>query len=445
MPENSEQISKSVELAAIHYRYNGLMGNMPGVEQVMSNHAEALDEAGITNALIVGETNIEEKVLPQSNIEIILYRPLRMDEEHLSLTNPQQAALLGGKISKGINALTPDAKTIFHNPLLGWRYNAGYGKAAAQTADASTQGRRATSVLWVHDADGTPNEVYEMLPKRDGAKIAIVSIVRREALLQLFNEMTKIGLQVPEFDIRVIPNSLNATYFNENITSPQTLNEIAPNFEMFTKQESLPQSNAIVENLLFSDNDTIKLLLPARPIHNKGVIESIQVAQELTKISNQKVALFVTNAPDRDMAINEQSWENIKTFVRNNQNKNLYVIFLGGAQSKFMKWLYTRSDLLVAPFENEGFGLPPAEAALCGLKSVISDDPALQETTQGHAKVIEQTLWKSEPRTVAKLIYDYLGLGENEDVAKLQAFVREHYSPKAATIALTNIMDIKTP
>jgi alpha-1,3-rhamnosyl/mannosyltransferase len=51
--------------------------------------------------------------------------------------------------------------------------------------------------------------------------------------------------------------------------------------------------------------------------------------------------------------------------------------------------LYTGARALVFPSDEEGFGLPPVEALACGTPVVASDVPALRETLDGRATLVD--------------------------------------------------------
>lgn len=64
------------------------------------------------------------------------------------------------------------------------------------------------------------------------------------------------------------------------------------------------------------------------------------------------------------------------------------VIFLQGLPESSLQWCYRNCELLVAPSETEGFGLPVAEALLAGCRVVCSDIPAFREIDQEHCRFI---------------------------------------------------------
>jgi glycosyltransferase involved in cell wall biosynthesis len=65
------------------------------------------------------------------------------------------------------------------------------------------------------------------------------------------------------------------------------------------------------------------------------------------------------------------------------------VIFLQGLSDPDLQWCYRHCEVLAAPSETEGFGLPVAEALLAGCRVVCSDIPAFREIDKEHCRFVE--------------------------------------------------------
>jgi glycosyltransferase involved in cell wall biosynthesis len=61
-----------------------------------------------------------------------------------------------------------------------------------------------------------------------------------------------------------------------------------------------------------------------------------------------------------------------------------HVLFLDGIADDELQWCYRHCDVLLAPSEIEGFGLPVAEGLLAGCRIVCSDIPAFREIDPQH-------------------------------------------------------------
>ena len=65
------------------------------------------------------------------------------------------------------------------------------------------------------------------------------------------------------------------------------------------------------------------------------------------------------------------------------------VHFLEGLPEPDLQWCYTHCEMLVAPSQTEGFGLPVAEALLAGCRVVCSDIPAFREVGGDHCRFFD--------------------------------------------------------
>jgi glycosyltransferase involved in cell wall biosynthesis len=64
------------------------------------------------------------------------------------------------------------------------------------------------------------------------------------------------------------------------------------------------------------------------------------------------------------------------------------LIFLQGLSEPDLQWCYRHCEVLAAPSETEGFGLPVAEALLAGCRIVCSDIPAFREIDKEHCRFV---------------------------------------------------------
>jgi hypothetical protein len=412
-------------IALVHFRFNQKL--LAGVENVMHVQKKLLEHSGRRVWFLVGETDLEA--------DCVVYESIRMYESQLGWKGLQQTSVddsLVTCITADISELTQDSAVIFHNTTNAAVYNPPFGMAAAQIVNQSIRGERPPAVLWAHDAPASPLQLRRLLPDEEDARIAVISGVTRDKIQRAIASMRRQGLSVPDYDLRIIPNAIDAQFFESTIQIPQILADLAPQFFTFVQEHGLPHNYDKAQKILFSENmDYFKLLLPARIIHNKGVKEAIGVAEAYADIYKQQVALTVTNQPDSDMQTNRDYWEEIKALYRSLQGSKVEIILLGGVDWNYMKWLYQESNLLLAPFQNEGFGLPPIEAACCGLASAISTDPALKETTGENALVMDCNLW-SKPRDVARHIHAYMSSQRKAlDLKKLKEKAMYEYSPQA--------------
>ena len=74
------------------------------------------------------------------------------------------------------------------------------------------------------------------------------------------------------------------------------------------------------------------------------------------------------------------------------------VVFAGRVTDEELGVLYNCSDVLLHASRVEGFGLPPLEAAVCGIPIVVSDIPVFRELADGLAVFVEP----DEPLAIAE-------------------------------------------
>ena len=153
--------------------------------------------------------------------------------------------------------------------------------------------------------------------------------------------------------------------------------------------------NNISPSELFLRRETFDsvITVPSRIVRKKHIDFAIAFISKLSGISNQKIALVITGPPDFRKTTNEVYYHEILNEVKsiNKENHNLKVFLLNGVNRAYLSWIYSVSDSLFCPFEDEGFCYPPSEASLVGCPSIIYPDPALVESTGGNAHIIKSS------------------------------------------------------
>ena len=95
------------------------------------------------------------------------------------------------------------------------------------------------------------------------------------------------------------------------------------------------------------------------------------------------------------------------------------VVFLCGLSEPELQWCYGRCEVLVAPSETEGFGLPVAEALHAGCRVVCSEIPAFREIGGEHCR--------------------YFALGPGEENALADVLVAALCEPKRPPVAFPQL------
>ena len=65
------------------------------------------------------------------------------------------------------------------------------------------------------------------------------------------------------------------------------------------------------------------------------------------------------------------------------------VIFTGFVEESQLRWLYRNTRLFLYMSLDEGFGMPPVEAAAFGASVLVSDIPVMRENLEGHAQFVD--------------------------------------------------------
>ncbi len=307
-----------------HFRFN--QKRLAGVESVMHVQKKLLERSGRRAWFLVGETDLET--------DCIVYEPIRMYDSQLGWKSSQQTSVdsrLVTCITTDINKLTQNSAIIFHNTTNAAAYNPPFGIAAANIVNQSIRGERPPAVLWAHDAPSSPLQLRRLLPDEKNARIAVISGVTRNKIQGAIESMRRQGLSVPDYDLRIIPDAIDAQFFENTIQTPQTLTDLAPQFSTFAQEHGLLHNYDKAQEILFSEcRNYFKLLLPTRIIHNKGIKESIYVAEAYADMYGQRVVLTVTNQPNSDMQKNRDYWEEIKVLYRNLKGSKVEIILLCG-------------------------------------------------------------------------------------------------------------------
>lgn len=82
------------------------------------------------------------------------------------------------------------------------------------------------------------------------------------------------------------------------------------------------------------------------------------------------------------------------------------IVLTGYLRDQELRDLYSSCSLFVYPSLYEGFGLPPIEAMACGAPVVVSNVPALVESTGGAARVIDPHDADEMANTISELLND---------------------------------------
>jgi glycosyltransferase involved in cell wall biosynthesis len=82
------------------------------------------------------------------------------------------------------------------------------------------------------------------------------------------------------------------------------------------------------------------------------------------------------------------------------------IVLTGYLQDEALRDLYSSCRVFVYPSLYEGFGLPPLEAMACGAPAIVSDIPALVESTGGAARIAPALDPDELAQAMSELLHD---------------------------------------
>lgn len=429
-----------------HFSSNGHeTGAQPGVEKVMDAQEQILEEHGYEVKSIVGATDHPN---PDS-IGMMVYPEINSGA-HGTWKEGQvdvDEEVVGSMVRKFMDTIG-ESPIILHNTTNAARHNPPFGVAAARIVDQRVIDGGAPAILWIHDGRGAnARQFYEFMPKTP-ARMAAVSHVRAQQFIQKIYEVEQeLGIELPEYDLQVIPNPISPEYFEpySNALIPSSLHDLAPNFGTISidGKPVLEQDYNKAEDLIFKSHD-FKFIVPARIVGQKGVERAIDAARAYAQLTGERNTVIVTGPPDLRKPENKAYMHAIAEKINNLGSKDPNVVLLNGVDQRYMRFMYRiagNGGTLIQLFENEGFGLPSIEAAVSEYShNIISNDPAMLETTQGNALVIPKEIW-GQPDQIALQLARYVSSAEfNMHPRNLAQIGHEHYSPAVVRERISNII-----
>jgi glycosyltransferase involved in cell wall biosynthesis len=167
----------------------------------------------------------------------------------------------------------------------------------------------------------------------------------------------------------------------------------------------------LVKELNLLQADAV-LLLPARITRRKNIEFALLVLAELRAISNQDIRLIVTGPPGPHNPANVEYLENLlwqrSTLKLNGAAHFLYELNSQDDQivdQSTMANLYSLSDALFFPSQQEGFGIPLLQAGFTRLPIYCSDIEPFHESVEDRAHYFAMD---DPPKSVAENIHKTL-------------------------------------
>jgi glycosyltransferase involved in cell wall biosynthesis len=188
---------------------------------------------------------------------------------------------------------------------------------------------------------------------------------------------------------------------------PQSIEVIPPGVDPadFFRWTELTRELVARLNLLSAD---LILLLPARITRRKNIELAIRVLAELRRQTSLDARLIVTGPPGPHNPANSAYLQRLLSLRSELQlERAAHFLYECGEGDRLLipdetlADLYTLSDALLFPSEQEGFGIPVLEAGLARLPVFCANIPPLHETGQNEAHYFSP---QADPAEVARLI-----------------------------------------
>lgn len=404
-----------MKISLLHYASPPTIG---GVELTLLHHARLMIDAGYEVSIITGsgaqfDDRIPVQVMPElgSRDADVLKVKQQLDAGQVT----KDFERLRDRIVEKLQPLSIDVDVLIVHNVLTLHKNLALTAALHAMISPSPQSpfpsrawARVRVIAWHHDLAWT-NELYRS-QLHDGypwnllreawpnVRHVTVSKARQVELAQLYG--------IDQKSIEVIPPGVDpANFFRWTSLTRELVNKL---------------------DLLSAD---LILLLPARITKRKNIELGIHVLAELRKQSQLDARLIVSGPPGPHNPANDVYLQSLLKLRRELKlDKSAHFLYECGEADRLLipdetlADLYTLSDALFFPSQQEGFGIPLLEAGLTRLPIFCADIPALHETGQDDAHYFTPD---ADPIGLAQLIGHEL---ISNRATRLQHRVRREYA-----------------
>jgi glycosyltransferase involved in cell wall biosynthesis len=398
-----------VKISLLHYASPPTVG---GVELTLLHHARLMIEAGHEASIITGsgeqfDSRIPVQVIPElgSRHAAVLKVKQQLDAGQVT----QEFEQLRDRIAKALRPLLSDVDVLIAHNVFTLHKNLALTAALYKIVGSLPPAPRPLRVIaWHHDLAWT-NELYRS-QLHDGYPWNLL----REAWPNVQQVTVSKARQVELAELyQIDPNSIEV---------------ITPGVDPANFFRWTALTRDLVAKLDLPSADLI-LLLPARITKRKNIELGIRVLAELRKQTQRDARLIVSGPPGPHNPANDVYLQSLLRLRRElNLAKSAHFLYECGEADRLLipdetlADLYTLSDALFFPSQQEGFGIPILEAGLTRLPIFCADIPPLHETGQAEAHYFAPD---ADPIGLAQLIGRELN---SNRTSRLQQRVRREYS-----------------
>lgn len=293
---------------------------------------------------------------------------------------------------KTFRALCAEADIVFVHNVWTMPFHLAWSAALWQIA---TENPRARFIAWIHDlaarnVDYTfpqlTREPWKMLASaHPRVEYVAVSELRKSELVALTH--------LDPTRCRVIPNGI----------SPEEILALSPAVACFAKERRI------------LENDLV-LLQPARLVRRKNVELSLRTVAEV-KQRGVRCRLLITGAPDTFNADSNRYAQELRGWRAELEiaAEAIFLHDLFPVTGADLASLYALSDALLFPSRQEGFGLPPLEAALHRMPIFCADIEPMNTLLKGRATFFDPNIAAAK---LASLLLEEMARDETSALRK---------------------------
>ena len=414
-----------MRIALLHYAGPPTVG---GVELTMLHHAHLMIAAGYQVSIISGSgASVDERIATHIIPELgsrqadVLHVKQQLDAGQVTIDFER----LRDRIRRALQLRLSDVDMLIAHNVFTLHKNLALtaalhdliavspdGSSASlhsdQNAIIGREDQRVKVIAWHHDFAWTNplyrDQLHEGYPWNllreawPGVQNVTVSESRRKELARLY--------EIDPSSIEVIPPGVDAA--------------------SFFRWTDLTRGLVAKLDLLSAD---LILLLPARLTRRKNIELGIRILAELRRQTSLDARLIVTGPPGPHNPANRTYLQRLLSLRHELQlDRAAHFLYECGETDQLiipdetLADLYTLSDALLFPSEQEGFGIPVLEAGLARLPVFCADIPPLHETGQNEAHYFSP---RADPIEVANLIANELAV---DAPGRLRRRVRRAYT-----------------
>ncbi len=384
-----------MNICILHYSFAPVIG---GVETVIREHARRFAKDGHSVTVVCGEGFSD-----QAGVELVLL-PELMREHPLVLE--AQRELDNGRAGEAFRSLAAEIKArivpilaradiLFAHNVLTMPFNLALTSVLWQLAEERAPGG-CRLVAWIHDVAAL-NPDYQIRHSVEFAPVVAQSPIRRQGPAYQIRHAVEFPWNLlyracPGFEYVAVSEQRAEAF--RSLTGVDTRAVVPNGVDPVAMLGLTPSVAAVCEEEDIFELD-LTLFHPTRILKRKNIELGIRVSAALVA-KGCRCRYLVTGAPDARARDGDSYFESLRQLAK---ELGAPVVFLAdrfGVTERDMAGLYAVSDVLFYPSAQEGFGLPPLEAALFRLPIFCSDIEPLRSMWQGRANFFPVEITPSE-------------------------------------------------